>query len=286
MDERPRPRRNLLFVPGSRPDRFAKALAHRPDMVTVDLEDAVIPAHKDHARDLTMALFGTRDGPGDGIERVVRINPLRTPFGLKDLLALVEHPSPPDAVMLPKVESADEVRIVDALLQRAARPIGLHVIIESNAGLDQAPAIAGACPSIRSLLFGGVDMAAELGAALDFTSMLYARSRVVHAAASCGLDAIDVPWLDLEDMDGLREECRLVQSLGFTGKATIHPRQLAVVNDVFTPDAERIAWARRVIEAFEGAPDGLVVLDGKLVEIPVVRSASRTLAIARATGVA
>jgi len=139
---------------------------------------------------------------------------------------------------------------------------------------------------MRSLLFGGVDMAAELGAALDFTSMLYARSRVVHAAASFGLDAIDVPWLDLEDMDGLREECRRVQALGFTGKATIHPKQLAVVNDVFTPDAERIAWARRVIEAFEHAPDGLVVLDGKLVEIPVVRSASRTLAIARATGVA
>jgi (S)-citramalyl-CoA lyase len=283
MDERPQPRRNLLFVPGTRPDRFAKALAHGPDMVTVDLEDAVIPAHKDRAREQAMALF---DGTRDGIERVVRINPLRTPFGLKDLLALSEHPSPPDGVMLPKVESADEVRIVDALLQRAARPIGLHVIIETNAGLDGALAIAGACSSMRSLLFGGVDMAAELGAAMDFTSMLYARSRVVHAAASCGLDAIDVPWLDLEDTDGLREECRRVHALGFTGKATIHPKQLAVVNAVFTPDAERIAWARRVLEAFEQAADGLVVLDGKLIEIPVVRSASRTLAIARATGVA
>jgi len=291
MDERPQPRRNLLFVPGSRPDRFPKALTHRPDMVTIDLEDAVVPAQKDRARELAMALFnGTHDGPGDrqrdGIERVVRINPLRTPFGLKDLLALTQHPSPPDGVMLPKVGSADEVRIVDAVLQRAARPIGLHVIIESNAGLDQALAIAGACGSMRSLLFGGVDMAAELGAAMDFTSMLYARSRVVHAAASFGLDAIDVPWLDLEDSEGLREECRRAQALGFTGKATIHPKQLAAVNAVFTPDAGRIAWARRVIEAFEGAPDGLVVLDGKLIETPVVRSASRTLAIARATGVA
>src|ERR671918_351835 len=164
------PRRNLLFVPGTRPDRFEKALAAGPDMVTVDLEDAVIPAHKDRAREQAMALF---DGTRDGIERVVRINPLRTPFGLKDLLALALHPSPPDAVMLPKVESADEVRIVDALLQRAARPIGLHVIIESNAGLDQALAIAGACGSMKSLLFGAVDTAAELGAAMDFTSMLY-----------------------------------------------------------------------------------------------------------------
>jgi (S)-citramalyl-CoA lyase len=285
MDDRPQPRRNFLFVPGSRPDRFAKALAHRPDMVTVDLEDAVIPALKDEARAKALALFDARDRPADRIERVVRVNALRTPFGLKDLLALIEHPAPPDGVMLPKVESADEVRIVDALLRRAARPIGLHVIIESNAGLDQALAIAGASASIRSLLFGAVDMAAELGAAMDFTSMLYARSRVVHAAASHGLDAIDVPWLDLEDEDSLREECRRVQALGFTGKAMIHPKQLPVINSVFTPDAAKIAWARRVIEAFQSSPDGLVVLDGKLVEIPVARIASRTLAIARATGV-
>jgi (S)-citramalyl-CoA lyase len=276
------PRRNLLFVPGTRPDRFAKALAAGPDMVTVDLEDAVIPARKDKAREQAMTLFAGQGA--EGIERVVRINGLRTPFGLKDLLAIVEHPSPPDALMLPKVESADEVRIVDALLERAARPVGLHVIIESNAGLEQALAIAGASPSIRSLLFGAVDMAAELGSAMDFTSMLYARSRVVHAAASRGLDAIDVPWLDLEDEAGLALECRLVRDLGFTGKAAIHPRQLAPINAAFTPDGERIAYARKVIAAFEASSDGLVVVDGKLIEIPVVRSARRTLAIAAATG--
>ena len=280
-EHRIQPRRNLLFVPGTRPDRFAKALAAGPDMVTVDLEDAVIPSQKDAARELSLPLF---DGTADGIERVVRINGVRTPFGLRDLLAIVAHPTPPDAIMLPKAESADEVRIVDALLQRAARPVGLHVIIESNAGLEQALAIAGACGSIRSLLFGAVDMAAELGAAMDFTSMLYARSRVVHAAGSHGLNAIDVPYLDLEDEAGLREECRRVQALGFTGKAAIHPKQLGPINAVFTPDAARIAYARKVIEAFEGSPDGLVVVDGKLIEIPVVRTARRTLAIAAAIG--
>jgi (S)-citramalyl-CoA lyase len=279
-EERIQPRRNLLFVPGTRPDRFAKALAAGPDMVTVDLEDAVIPAHKDEARALSMPLF---DGAEGGIERVVRINGVRTPFGLKDLLAIVEHPTPP-SIMLPKVESADEVRIVAALLERAARPIHLHVIIESNPGLEQAQAIAGASPAIRSLLFGAVDMAAELGSAMDFTSMLYARSRVVHAAASHGLDLIDVPYLDLGDEAGLLEECRLVQALGFTGKAAIHPRQLPVINGVFTPGPERIAYAKKVIAAFEAAPDGLVVVDGKLIEIPVVRIARRTLAVAAAIG--
>jgi citrate lyase beta subunit len=284
MTETIQPRRNLLFVPGTRPDRFAKALAAGPDMVTVDLEDAVIPAHKDDARARSMPLF---DGaPPERIERVVRINGMRTAFGLKDLLAIVEHATPPDGVMLPKVESADEVRIVDALLQRAARPVGLHVIIESNAGLDQARAIAAACRSIRSLLFGAVDMAAELGSALDFTSLLYARSRVVHAAASCGLDAIDVPYLDLDDEAGLALECRLVRDLGFTGKAAIHPRQLGPINAAFTPDAARIAYARKVIAAFEAAQDGLVVVEGKLIELPVVRSARRMLAIAAATGAA
>jgi len=276
------PRRNLLFVPGTRPERFPKALAAGPDMVTVDLEDAVIPPQKDLARERTMALF---EGPrADTIERVVRINGLRTAFGLKDLLAVAEHPSPPDAVMLPKVEAAEEVAIAAAVLERAARPVGLHVIIESNRGLEAAMAIAGATPALRSLLFGAVDMAAELGAAQDFTPMLYARSRVVHAAASHGLDAIDVPWLDLADEAGLLEECRQVQGLGFTGKAAIHPKQLAPINAVFTPGPERIAYARKVIEAFETSADGLVVIDGKLIEAPVVRSARRTLAIAAATG--
>jgi citrate lyase beta subunit len=283
ISETLQPRRNLLFVPGTRPDRFAKALAAGPDMVTVDLEDAVIPPHKDAARARSMPLF---DGTVDGIERVVRINGVRTPFGLKDLLAIVEHSTPPDAIMLPKVDSADEVRIVDALLQQAARPVGLHVIIESNAGLENALAIAGACASIRSLLFGAVDMAAELGAATDFTSMLYARSRVVHAAASYGLDAIDVPYLDLEDEAGLTLECRLVQGLGFTGKAAIHPKQLGPINKAFTPDAAGIAYARKVIAAFDASEGGLVVVDGKLIEIPVVRSARRILAIAAATGAA
>jgi (S)-citramalyl-CoA lyase len=276
------PRRNLLFVPGTRPDRFAKALAAGPDMVTVDLEDAVLPAHKDAARERAMGLF---DGPReDRIERVLRINGLRTIFGLEDLLAVARHPSPPDAVMLPKVESADEVAIVAAVLERAARPVGLHVIIESNRGLEAALAIAGAAGSIRSLLFGAVDMAAELGATLDFAAMLYARGRVVHAAASHGLDAIDVPYLDLADEAGLTDECRRVQALGFTGKAAIHPRQLAPINAVFTPGPERIAHAHKVVAAFEASADGLAVVDGKLIEAPVVRSARRTLAIAAAAG--
>ena len=282
-EERVQPRRNFIFVPGIRPDRFAKALSLQPDMVTVDLEDALLPRDKDRGRELSLPLFAER--ADDGIERVVRINSPRCKDGLKDILAIVELESPPDGVMLPKVATPDEVRIVDELFANAARRINLHIIIESNAGLDAAQEIAAASPNNRSLLFGAIDMSAELGCALDFTSLHYPRSRVVHAAARSGLDAIDVPFLDLEDMAGLRKECELVQALGFTGNAAIHPTQLPVINEIFTPSADEIANARKIIDAFENAPDGLPVVDGKLVEEPVVKRMQRIMSIAAAAGV-
>lgn len=282
-EERVQPRRNFIFVPGIRPDRFAKALGLQPDMVTVDLEDALLPRDKDRGRELSLPLFADR--ADDGIERVVRINSPRCKDGLKDILAIVELEAPPDGVMLPKVATPDEVRIVDELFADAARRINLHIIIESNAGLDAAQEIAAASPNNRSLLFGAIDMSAELGCALDFTSLHYPRSRVVHAAARSGLDAIDVPFLDLEDTAGLRRECELVQALGFTGKAAIHPTQLPVINEVFTPGADEIANARKIIDAFENAPDGLPVVDGKLVEEPVVKRMQRIMSIASAAGV-
>lgn len=282
-EERVQPRRNFIFVPGIRPDRFAKALSLQPDMVTVDLEDALLPRDKDRGRELSLPLFAER--ADDGIERVVRINSPRCKDGLKDILAIVELEAPPDGVMLPKVATPDEVRIVDELFANAARRINLHIIIESNAGLDAAQEIAAASPNNRSLLFGAIDMSAELGCALDFTSMHYPRSRVVHAAARSGLDAIDVPFLDLEDTAGLRNECELVQALGFTGKAAIHPTQLPVINEIFTPSADEIANARKIIDAFENAPDGLPVVDGKLVEEPVVKRMQRIMSIAAAAGV-
>ena len=184
-----------------------------PDMVTVDLEDAVIPAHKDHARDQAMALFdGRRRDAGSGIERVVRINPLRTPFGLKDLLALTQHPSPPDG------DHAAQGRIRRRGAHRRCPPAARRPADRPARDHREQPRPR---PGARDRRRLRLDALAAVRRAstwrpssaprMDFTSMLYARSRVVHAAASFGLDAIDVPWLDLEDVDGLREECRRVQ---------------------------------------------------------------------------
>ena len=194
--------------------------------------------------------------------------------------AILNTATPPPALMIPKVRTPDEVVILDQLLDEAGHATRLHVIIETNAGLEAAVEIAHCSKRIESLLFGGVDMAAELRCNNSWQNLLYARSRVVSAAAGAGLDVIDVPFLDLDDMDGMRIAAEQARDLGFSGKGSVHPKQIAALNDVFTPSDERIARARRVIDEFEAADTGLVVVDGKLIEKPVLREMYRIVAIA------
>jgi (S)-citramalyl-CoA lyase len=257
-----RPRRSFIFSPGLKPDMFPKALASGADIVCVELEDGIAPKDKDEARRNGLALFATPQAD-DGVERIVRINCLRTAFGLADVQAILATDAPPPALMLPKVMSPDEVVWLDDVLTERAHDTRLHIIIETNAGLEAAHDIAHASPRIDALLFGGIDMAAELRCKNTWESLLYARSRVVHAAASAGIDAIDVPYLDLEDPDGMEREACRVRDLGFSGKGAIHPKQIPILNRVFTPDDAAIAHAKRILQAFAEADTGLVVVDGK-----------------------
>ena len=274
-----RARRSFLFSPGLRPELFPKALASGADIVCVELEDGIAPKDKDEARRNALALF-TAPPADDRVERLVRINCLSSALGLADLRAVLATDTPPPALMLPKVRSPDEIAWIDGILSEKGHDLRLQVIIETNAALEAAPDIARASPRVDALLFGGVDMAAELRCKAAWEPLLYARSRVVHAAASAGIDAIDVPWLDLEDPEGLRREAGLARDLGFSGKGAIHPRQIPIINEVFTPGAARIAHAKRVLAAFEEAGAGLVVVDGKLIEKPVLREMHRILSIA------
>ena len=274
-----KPRRSFIFSPGLRPEMFPKALTSGADIVCVELEDGIAPRDKDEARRNAMALFAVPQAD-DGVERIVRINCLRDAFGLADVQALLGTNTPPPAVMLPKVRTPDEIVWLDDLLTERGHATRLHVIIETNAGLEAVHDISRASSRIEALFFGGVDMAAELRCQNAWEPLLYARSRVVHAAAGAGLDVIDVPFLDLEDPDGMEREAILARDLGFSGKGSIHPKQIAALNAVFTPDAAAIARARRVIDAFEEADTGLVVIDGKLIEKPVLRDMHRILAIA------
>lgn len=258
---------------------FPKALASGTDIVCVELEDGIAPKDKEQARKSALALF-EQPQADDGVERIVRINCLHEAFGLADVQAVLTTDTPPPALMLPKVRTPEEIVWLDNLLTERGHDTRLHIIIETNQGLQAAFEIAQSSSRIDALFFGGVDMAAELRCENAWEPLLYARSRVVHAAATVGLDVIDVPYLDLQDADGMVIEARKAKALGFSGKGSIHPKQIAALNTVFTPSEAEIARARRVTQTFEEADTGLVVIDGKLIEKPVLRDMYRILAIA------
>ncbi len=278
-----RPRRSFIFTPGLKPEMFPKALASGTDIVCVELEDGIAPKDKDEARKRALGLFETPQAD-DGVERIVRINCLREKFGIEDVQAILATATPPPALMMPKVRTPDEVVMLDNLLTERGHDTRLHIIIETNAGLEATYEIAHCSSRIDALFFGGVDMAAELRCDNAWEPLLYARSRVVHAAASAGLDVIDVPYLDLDDHDGMVVAAKQAKALGFSGKGSVHPKQIAALNDVFTPSEDEIARARRIIKTFEEADTGLVVIDGKLIEKPVLRDMHRIVAIAERIG--
>ena len=279
----PRPRRSFIFTPGLRPDMYPKALASGADIVCVELEDGIAPKDKTEARRNALALF-EQPQADDGVERIVRINSMREHFGIEDVNAVLASTTPPPALMMPKVRAPDEVVMLDQLLTEAGHATRLHVIIETNEGLEAAFEIARCSDRIDAMFFGGVDMAAELRCVNSYDTLLYARSRVVHAAAAAGLDVIDVPFLDLDDPEGMRVEAKKVRDLGFAGKGSVHPKQIVALNEVFTPSTDKIAHARRIIAEFEKADTGLVVIDGKLIEKPVLREMHRIVAIADRMG--
>ena len=274
------PRRSFIFAPGLRPELYPKALACGADIVCVELEDGVAPHDKDEAREKTMALFAEPQAD-DGVERIVRINCVRSAVGLDDVQAILATDTPPPALMLPKVVSPDEIVWLDDLLTERGHDTRLHIIIEMNAGLEAVFDIARASSRIDALFFGGVDMSADLRCKNAWEPLLYARSRVVHAAASVGIDAIDVPYLDLDDLEGMKAQAQLAKELGFSGKGAVHPKQISALNEVFTPSPEEVAKAQKILAAFEEANTGLVVVDGKLIEKPVVREMQRIASVGK-----
>jgi (S)-citramalyl-CoA lyase len=272
-----RPRRSFIFAPGNKPEMFPKALKVGADIMCVDLEDAIAPQHKAEARTTTLGWFAQAELDGE-VEAMVRINPPRTPDGMRDIDAILSSPKAPPALMLPKVKTPGEITALAELFDEFKIAARLHVIIETNEALEAAWDIARVSDRIDALFFGGVDMAADLRCRNSWAALQYTRSRVVHAAAGAGVDVIDVPYLDLNDMDGMRAEAEAAAELGFSGKGSIHPKQVPVLNAVFTPSEAEVAYAQKIISAFEQADSGLVVVDGKLMEKPVLRSMYRVLA--------
>ena len=273
-------RRSILFVPAVRPDRYPKALATGADAVCIDLEDGVAFGDKEEARDAALALLVDREP--SRAEVVLRINDPKTDLGQTDLLALREAGLRPDTLMLPKVSGPDEVREVESAVAPLSPILPLIVQTETATGVAAANEIAIASPNVSALFFGAIDLSADVGCAVEWDAMLYARSRVVLAAALAGVIAIDSPFMDVLAVDSLDAESRRVRRLGFAGKAAIHPSQVSVIQGAFSPTAAEVAWARKVVEAYENNRGGVLLVDGQLVERPVVRAAQRTILVASA----
>ena len=260
-----KPYQSLLFVPGSRPERFEKALASGADIVTIDLEDAVGPADKDAARAAALLAMGN---PRLGI----RINGVRTRQGLADLVAIAAAGEQPPFVMIPMVEAVAEVEIVHAVLPG----IALLPLIETVKGMRVADAIA-AAPGIGGVMLGGADFAGELGVAMSWDALYAARAHIAMACASAKVPSIDVPYLDLDNLDGLADDVTRVKAMGFTAKSVVHPKHVDVVHRVMRPTNEEIAEAHEAEVAYAAAGESAVRFKGKMLEAPVMARYRRIL---------
>jgi citrate lyase beta subunit len=263
------PIQSVLFVPGNRPERFAKALASEADCVCIDLEDAVPASEKDDARTASLAAIG------EDARLAIRINGLATRAGLADLLALAEAPLRPALLFIPMVESGKEIAIARAIF--ADSTVQFVPLIETVSGIANAPAIADEA-SIFALMLGGADLSAQLGVTLGWEPLQLARSQLVMAAAGAGKSVIDVPFIHLDDEAGLVCEAGRAKALGFTAKAAIHPAQIASIHSVFRPTADEIAEAGEAEAAYAAANGAPVRFRGKMLEAPVMARYRQILA--------
>jgi len=278
-----RPRRSVLYMPGSNDRALEKARGLDADALVLDLEDAVAPAQKNAAREAVVAAVNA--GGYGKREMAIRINSLATSWGEADLISVAS--SRADAVCVPKVESAAEVLEIARIMDAAGAPAAMQIwaMIETPLGVLNVNAIAGSHPRLRILIMGTSDLAKELRVPhtperLGFITSL---SLCVLAARAHNLDILDGVYLDLSDEAGYQAICEQGRALGFDGKTLIHPKQLAPANEVFGPSPAAVIQAEKIIAAFNEAQSqglGVVVVDGKLVENLHVDEAQRTLAIA------
>jgi len=286
------PMRSLLYIPGNNPGMLQNCAIYGSDAVIFDIEDSISITEKDAARKLVKHALSRLDFGETRI--IVRVNPRDTDFFEADLEEIV--PARPHAIRLPKVDSADDVLAADSIISRLEEKhglprgsIGIQAMLETARAIVNVNSIAAASRRLVGLTLGGQDLAADLGirATKEGLELLYAKSAVVIAAKAYGLQAFDTVYTDVADLDGLRAQTAVGFSLGFSGKAAIHPSQVPVINSVYSPSEKEIAKAARVVAAALEAETrglGVIAVDGKMVDAPVVTQARRTLELARLAG--
>ena len=280
-------RRTMLFIPGNNPGMLQNGGVFGADSVILDLEDAVAPNEKDAARLLVAHALCTVDYAES--EKVVRINPLDT-YGEADIKAIV--PCKPDALLVPKVESADDIKKVAQLIaavETGGSRVKIVALLETPKGIAEAYDIAKADERLVALALGAEDYTAGLGAkrTKEGREIYAARMAIINAAAAAGIQSIDTPFTDVNDEEGLIKDTEFVKDVGFKGKLTINPRQVDTIHSVFNPTEEDIVWAQRVLAAIKKAEaegSGVASLNGKMVDLPIVNRAKTTLHLAYKLG--
>lgn len=285
-------RRALLYMPGDDRRKIEKATTLGVDCVCMDMEDGVAISKKREAR--AVIAEAMKDLDFGRSERCIRINSVGSGFEKFDLAAALA--TNPDSIVVPKVETAAQVRAISDYIEMyeisakmPVRKIHMLVGVETARGILNIKEIAEADRRLEAIIFGAEDYAASIGAVRtkEATEVLYARSAVITACAANDLQAIDMVYIDFRDIEGLRLEAEQGAALGFSGKQIIHPNQVAPVQEAFTPSNEAIEYARRVVEAFTASQKegrGAFALDGKMIDMPLLKNAQKVLERARAAG--
>ena len=285
-------RRSMLFLPGNTPNMLINGNCLGSDAIIFDLEDAVSPAEKDAARILVRNTLRYMDFRG--CETIVRINSIDTPYRQKDLDTVM--PQKPNLILLPKTGSAADVLAADAYMTALEEKmgmenntVGLMPLIETALGVENAFSIATASKRVKALFLGAEDLTADLQCkrTKESREIEYARTRLVVAARAAGVDVYDTPFTDVNDDEGIWVDARCAKALGFTGKASISPRHVEVINQVFSPTQKEIDYAYEVMDAIAMAKEqgrGVIALHGKMIDAPIVARAQQTIAMAQALG--
>lgn len=284
--------RSLLFLPGNNPNMLINADCLGADGVIFDLEDAVSPAEKDAARILVRNTMRYMEL---SCERVVRINSVDTEYWREDLKAIL--PERPNAILLPKTARGEDIITLDGYIseleEKLSLPlgsVGIIALIETALGVENAFLIASASKRVKALFLGAEDLTADLQSkrTKESREIEYARTRLVVAARAAGVDVYDTPFTDVNDDEGIEKDALLAKALGFTGKASISPRHVEIINSVFSPSIEEIDYAYEVIDAIRRAKaegKGAISLRGKMIDAPIVARANRTIELARMLGI-
>jgi (S)-citramalyl-CoA lyase len=264
--------KSWLFTPATKADRFSRAAEVGADVLIIDLEDAVALSDKQKAR--TAALQYLEESVGNRLPCALRINAVVTQAGIDDLHSLLESSAQPDYIILPKCDSTGFVSMVRLLLDQTQKKTQTIALIESVTGVESLHGIVTSDIKPAALLFGAADMAADLEAKRDWEALSFVRSRIIQGAALTRVAVIDSPYFDIDDLDGLKRETRAAKNLGFHGKSAIHPKQIPIINEIFTPSAEEVAKARQILQVNQ---QGVGSVDHQMVDEAVARKARLVL---------